>query len=388
MKRPWLKPFTWTVIVETNRQLCLPKGALHQPASEGYEPTRQLWESLRHAEMTLAEATDVCRRCHRLAPFCNYNGNTFVAVIRKVISTLSLPPDRAAAMRSLAGHIVAGTATGEERSAFEKAVHQTWPLAEPPESMHRSESELAGLNRPLAETPATGQSAPPLGEHSRAGGPEYGLRGRTGEPAEPPRDTRPERATRFVETTLGLLSYTQLAPLLAERVVLVQADIERGLYGQCLLDEALLLEFHRRIAGDLVPDWAGRWRSIEVRVGNLQPPSPHLVAQRMHDYCLDLQARWQDAAASLGELTVEFLAFAEGRFLAIHPFQDFNGRVIRLFLSELLRRLDLPPVRLEAEGDAERAAYFKALEAADAGGLHPLMEMWKQRLASSEPTTI
>jgi hypothetical protein len=68
--------------------------------------------------MTLAEATDLCRRCHQLAPFCNFNGNTFVAVIRKVVATLPLPPDQATAVRSLAGHIVAGTATTEEQRAF------------------------------------------------------------------------------------------------------------------------------------------------------------------------------------------------------------------------------------------------------------------------------
>lgn len=118
MRHAWLAPFTWTVIVETNRQLCLPKGALHQPTSDGYEPTRQLWESRHRVELTLAEATDLCRRCHRLAPFCNFNGNTFVAVIRKVISTLPLPADQAAALRSLAGHLVAGTATSEEQAAF------------------------------------------------------------------------------------------------------------------------------------------------------------------------------------------------------------------------------------------------------------------------------
>jgi hypothetical protein len=68
--------------------------------------------------MTLAEATDLCRRGHQLAPFCNFNGNTFVAVIRKVISRLALPPDQAAVMRSLAGHLVAGTASAEEQRAF------------------------------------------------------------------------------------------------------------------------------------------------------------------------------------------------------------------------------------------------------------------------------
>ena len=91
-----------------------------------------------------------------------------------------------------------------------------------------------------------------------------------------------------------------------------------------------------------MPDWAGWWRSIEVRVGN-----PHAAAtasgSRPHaEFGADLLARWPDAAAAPGDFTLELLAFAEGRFLSIHPFQDFNGRTIRLFLLELLRRLDLP----------------------------------------------
>ncbi|MCP5525499.1 MAG: Fic family protein [Verrucomicrobiales bacterium] len=173
--------------------------------------------------------------------------------------------------------------------------------------------------------------------------------------------------------------------MLAERVLAVQADIERGRFERRAFDASLLLELHRRIAGDLVPDWAGRWRTVEVRVGNLQPPLPHLVPLRMRDYCLDLQARWPEAAAHPGDLTLEFLAFAEGRFLTVHPFQDFNGRVIRLLLSELLRRLDLPPAHLEAEDGTGRAVYFAALEAADQNDLGPLIEIWKQRLAANPP---
>lgn len=129
MKRAWLQPFTWAVIVETNRQLCLPKGALHKPTSDGYEPTRRLWESLCRTQITLAEATDLCRQCHQLAPFCNFNGNTFVAVIRKVISALALPPETAAALRSLAGHIVAGTATPEEQQQFAGILDRLSPPA-------------------------------------------------------------------------------------------------------------------------------------------------------------------------------------------------------------------------------------------------------------------
>jgi hypothetical protein len=124
MKKDWLTSYTWQVIVETNRQLCSPKGALHSPSSDGYDPTRELWESRRSDVMDLAEATDLCRRCHQLAPFCNYNGNTFVAIVRQIITSLSLPPDQAAVVRSLAGHIVAGTADAEEESAFHQILQQ------------------------------------------------------------------------------------------------------------------------------------------------------------------------------------------------------------------------------------------------------------------------
>ena len=85
----------------------------------------------------------------------------------------------------------------------------------------------------------------------------------------------------------------------------------------------------------------------------------------MRDYVLDLQARWEGVAGDDIDLTIEFLAFAEGRFLSVHPFRDFNGRTIRVFLIEMLRHLDLPRVELAPETDAGRTEYFAALEAAD-----------------------
>ena len=86
----------------------------------------------------------------------------------------------------------------------------------------------------------------------------------------------------------------------------------------------------------------------------------------------------------LGEATLEFLAFAEGRFLTVHPFADFNGRTVRLFLAELLHRLDLPVVVLEPETADARAAYFAALEAADRFDWQPLMNIWRDRLTRSD----
>ena len=152
------------------------------------------------------------------------------------------------------------------------------------------------------------------------------------------------------------------------------------------VDESVLLDIHRAIAGDLVPEWAGQWRVIEVKVGPLSPPLPHEVPQRMRDYCLDLHARWPAACQALSDLTLEMLAFAEGRFLSIHPFRDFNGRTIRVFLRELLRRLDFPQVILVPEAEDERARYFIALEAAERMDGQPLMAIWRERLSSLDPS--
>ena len=231
--------------------------------------------------------------------------------------------------------------------------------------------DLAGQHPALAGAPGGAQAPDTPGGDSARCGPEHGVREGTGAGGEDSRDTRPGNATRYVETTRGILSYAELAPLLAERVALVELALyEQETFAAAPLDEHLLLDLHRRIAGELVPEWAGRWRDIAVTVGRLEPPQPFQVPMLMRDYALDLQARWPAAASGKSDLLLELLAFAEGRFLTVHPFRDFNGRTIRVFLLELLRRLDLPRVELAPQTEAGRAEYFTALEAADGGLLH------------------
>jgi CRISPR-associated endonuclease/helicase Cas3 len=240
--------------------------------------------------------------------------------------------------------------------------------------------ELDSKHRQMASTTSGGQTPPEVGGHSLGCGGEYGIRGGAGF-AEVSRETvQPDRATRFIETSQGTLSYLELAPLLAERVARMEAEIHRGAFDDAEISEHLVSELHAGICGDLVPDWAGRWRNVEVRVGNLHPPLPHLVPLQMRDYALDLKERWQEASVEISERTIEFLAFAEGRFLNIHPFRDFNGRTIRLFITELLRRLDLPRVVLAPLEEQARSRYFSALESSDRFCLEPLKDIWRTRL--------
>jgi len=92
-----------------------------------------------------------------------------------------------------------------------------------------------------------------------------------------------------------------------------------------------------------------------------------------------LSVRLESASGHMDDLLLETLAFAEGRLLSIHPFTDFNGRVTRLFLRELLRRLALPPVDLVPTDPDGEATYRTALHVGDSLDWCPLMKIWQQR---------
>ena len=117
----WLKVVPWEAVVSINAALCEARKALHKPTSDGYAPAKRLWEQNRLKELSLPELLQLCFQCHRLAPFCFYNGNTFVTIVKTLLDAelKRMPPDQSFILRSIAGHIVAGTATDIERKQLD-----------------------------------------------------------------------------------------------------------------------------------------------------------------------------------------------------------------------------------------------------------------------------
>lgn len=240
--------------------------------------------------------------------------------------------------------------------------------------------ELERSDIVLAHAAAGGAQAAPPASDPASRSPLHGDgRGNRGRELHPGTTRPPHSATRYVETQLGILSYQQLAPHLAERVALTEVAIEQRLFGARPIDETLLLDLHRGICGDLVPAIAGRWRTREVQVGDHRPPPAWRVPMLMRDYVADLATRVAHAPPGADERQIETLVFAEGQLLHIHPFEDFNGRETRLFLIELLYRLQLPIVDPATEPGEETARYFAALRAYDEGDRRPLTAIWRER---------
>ena len=190
-----------------------------------------------------------------------------------------------------------------------------------------------------------------------------------------------ESTTRTFDTIKGELTYAELSDLIAPKLLQLLDDITDGKYLDMPFDETLIKNFHYQIIGDLMPQIAGKWRTIPVQVGNWLPPEPYEIPAKMHEYVANMQARLDNSDTL--ELQVETLAYAEGEFLHIHPFQDFNGRTIRATLSEILMRFDLPLIDTAVGRETSRfKEYQNALAEYDNGRMAALIDFWQDRLSA------
>ena len=93
--------------------------------------------------------------------------------------------------------------------------------------------------------------------------------------------------------------------------------------------------------------------------------TPALMQAWISDFRRDLG----DSERSASRLSL-FLAESHWSFLRIHPFDDGNGRTVRLLTNYCLLRSDLPPIVIKS---ADRDRYIGALQNADRGRIEPLV---------------
>jgi Fic family protein len=128
-------------------------------------------------------------------------------------------------------------------------------------------------------------------------------------------------------------------------------------------------EIHKIGFGWIFPELGGKFRVIEVTVSNHIPPKFFLIPQLMEDFMKDSQTRIKhlpkiEDEKFLNEL-ISLLAWSHHRFLWIHPFKDYNGRIARLLNNIILLNLNLPPIELKVETKSGRKKYIEALQSAD-----------------------
>ncbi|MEI7509673.1 MAG: Fic family protein [Flavobacterium sp.] len=125
------------------------------------------------------------------------------------------------------------------------------------------------------------------------------------------------------------------------------------------INERELLTIHNLILRGIIPEDAGRYRSVQVMIKGSahMPPQPFIVPKKMEDYFI----WYEENKATLHPVILA--AEMHERLVTIHPFIDGNGRTSRLTMNLIL--LQNGYVIANIKGDYEnRMQYYQALESA------------------------
>ncbi len=127
------------------------------------------------------------------------------------------------------------------------------------------------------------------------------------------------------------------------------------------LSDHQILFLHSLVLSRIQDDWAGRYRSVPVRISgsNHVPPNPAKVP--------DLMKAWLTSARD--SHPVIQAAHDHQTLVDIHPFADGNGRIARLIMNLALLKNGLPPVAIPSDSKS-RLTYHEAVESSRLNPVH------------------
>lgn len=137
------------------------------------------------------------------------------------------------------------------------------------------------------------------------------------------------------------------------------------------LSHHLIRSLHQLVVKDTESNIAGTYRNTDVQIlGSKHRPPPGYQVQAQMTKFID----WLNENKNKYH-PVEFVALAHHRFVAIHPFEDGNGRTGRLLMNLLLMRKGYP-LAIILKND--RTKYYSALDDANSGDMQAIVRIVAQ----------
>jgi Fic family protein len=137
--------------------------------------------------------------------------------------------------------------------------------------------------------------------------------------------------------------------------------IEEIAKGKKDIEHTTIQQVHEALTKGILKE-AGRYRVQNVRITGAKktPPDFTKIPKLMDEFIMNIKKKKTHP--------IETSAFLHHKLVEIHPLIDGNGRVARLMTNLHLIKKGYPPIVLKIE---DRAKYYSALRAADAGKLAP-----------------
>lgn len=190
------------------------------------------------------------------------------------------------------------------------------------------------------------------------------------------------------KTAFGILPRSKIIPLEAEGTKKALQYIIKLSEKKTKVTPKLIRDIHWKGFGFIFPDWAGKFRSVDVTVGEYEPPHFSKIHELIKNLCGDLEERLKHIPSPGNEElflaeVISLLAWFQHRFVWVHPFKDYNGRVARLLTNLLALNFGLPALEIKAETGQDRQRYIKAMKVADLNDYPKLEQLIANALKES-----
>ena len=143
-----------------------------------------------------------------------------------------------------------------------------------------------------------------------------------------------------------------------------------------------LRQIHALILKDIDDDFAGKYRTGEVRIhgSEYKPPNAHLIPHEMEELGKFIALITGEAGSANTDLPILSAGAAHAWLAQIHPFVDGNGRTARILMNLILMRYGYPICIITRE---DRLRYYHALEDSQGSDLTALVELMYENVEES-----
>ncbi|HYV90226.1 MAG TPA: Fic family protein [Chitinophagales bacterium] len=139
----------------------------------------------------------------------------------------------------------------------------------------------------------------------------------------------------------------------------------------------MIQEIHRIAFGELY-HWGGKWRTTQVSVGQLEPPSPQNIPNLIYQYVDNLNLKIANSKSEYDD--IDALVYGHYEFVRIHPFNNGNGRTGRIIMNLVALKLGYKPLELYQRKGNARTTYINSMRQSDKGDFEPLKGLIKEEL--------